>query len=358
MKLAIVGSRGIPAGYGGFETFAEEISKRLQAAGLDVTVVCQHSDNKHDKFNNVNLIYSGYSKALNPLKFYLDSLRKKPAMTDFLLVCGVGGAIFYPLLNRKSCKLITHVDGREELRGKYSVLKKRYVRIAQAFAAKYSDHIIADSIAVRKYWMEKYNLPPDKVSAIEFGANFVEASDERILNELNLKPGSYFLVVSRMVPENNIEIILKGFMNSGSKLKLVLVGDLTDDFGRSLKRYARDKIIFLNAIYEKAALFSLRKNCLGYIHGHSVGGTNPSLLESMAAGNVCICHDNEFNRETTENKLFYFRDEDDLANRILQTTMLSGSERSKYAEIAAKRISDYYNWERITDEYIKLFNSL
>ena len=135
MKLVIAGSRGIPASYGGFETFAEEISRRLQSAGMDVTVVCQHSDSKPDKFNNVNLIYSGYSKALNPLKFYIDSLRKKPAMTDFLLVCGVGGAVFYPLIKRKGYKLITHVDGREELRGKYSFLKKMYVRIAQAFAA-------------------------------------------------------------------------------------------------------------------------------------------------------------------------------------------------------------------------------
>ena len=358
MKLVIAGSRGIPASYGGFETFAEEISRRLQSAGMDVTVVCQHSDSKPDKFNNVNLIYSGYSKALNPLKFYIDSLRKKPAMTDFLLVCGVGGAVFYPLIKRKGYKLITHVDGREELRGKYSFLKKMYVRIAQAFAAKYSDHIIADSFAVRKYWMEKYNLPPDKVSAIEFGANFIEHCDDRILNELNLKAGSYFLVVCRMVPENNIEIILKGFVKSGSKLRLVLVGDLADDFGRSLKRYASDKIIFLNAIYEKAALFSLRKNCLAYIHGHSVGGTNPSLLEAMAAGNVCICHDNEFNRETTESKLFYFNNEVELADRIKQATELSENERSKYAEIARKRISDYYNWERITDEYLELFKRI
>lgn len=358
MKLAIVGSRGIPASYGGFETFAEEISQRLQAGGMDVTVVCQHSDIKPDKFDNVILIYSGYSKALNPLKFYLDSLRKKPAMTDFLLVCGVGGAVLYPLIKRKGYKLITHVDGREELRGKYSLLKKMYVRIAQSFAAKYSDHVIADSFALRKYWMEKFNLRPDKVSAIEFGANFIEATDERVLTELNLTSGNYFLVVCRMVPENNIEVILKGFVKSGSKLKLVLVGDLSDNFGKSLKSYSSEKIIFLNAIYRKAALFTLRKNCFAYIHGHSVGGTNPSLLEAMAAGNICICHDNEFNRETTENIAFYFRNEEELADRIKQVTVLSENERSMYAEVARKRISDYYNWERITDEYIELFNRL
>lgn len=358
MKLAIVGSRGIPANYGGFETFAEEISHRLQAVGMDVTVVCQHSELQPDRSDNVNLVYSRYSKALNPLRFYLDSLRRKPAMTDFLLVCGVGGAVFYPLLNLKGCKLITHVDGREELRGKYSFLKKMYVRIAQSFAAKYSDHIIADSFAVRKYWMEKFNLPAGKVSAIEFGANFVEASDESILDELNLTAGNYFLVVCRMVPENNLEIILKGFMKSGSKLKLVLVGDLSDNFGRSLKSYSSEKIIFLKAIYRKAALFTLRKNCFAYIHGHSVGGTNPSLLEAMAAGNICICHDNEFNRETTENLASYFSNEEELADRIKQATLLSENERINYAEIARKRISDYYNWERITDEYVELFKRL
>jgi glycosyltransferase involved in cell wall biosynthesis len=271
------------------------------------------------------------------------------------LVCGVGGAVFYPLLNRKGCRLITHVDGREELRGKYSFLKKMYVRAAQLFVAKYSDHIIADSFAVRKYWMEKYDLPSGKVSVIEFGASFIEQPDEHILGELNLRSGSYFLVVCRMVPENNLEIILKGFIKSGSKLKLVLIGDLSDNFGSSLKHYASENIIFLNAIYRKAALFTLRKNCFAYIHGHSVGGTNPSLLEAMAAGNICICHDNEFNRETTENKLIYFRDEVELANRINQTTMFSESERNLYIEVASQRILNYYNWNRITGEYLQLF---
>ncbi len=355
MKVAIVGSRGIPASYGGFETFAEEISYRLNARGMDVTVVCQHTELQTGLLNCVNLVYSRYSKAHNPLLFYRDSLRKALKGTDIILVCGVGGAIFYPLLNRKGCLIITHVDGREELRGKYSFLKKMYVRIAQLFAAKYSDHIIADSFAIRKFWLENYNLAERKISAIEFGANFMKHVDDSCIDKLGLQQAGYYLVVCRMVPENNLENILKGFVKSGSMKKLVLVGDVSDEFGRALKKFESSQIIFPGSIYNKQALFALRKNCFAYIHGHSVGGTNPSLLEAMAAGSICICHDNEYNRETTNGSCFYFKDENELAEQILKTEALSELEKSSYSLGAMRRILNYYNWDRVTDEYVKLF---
>lgn len=357
MRLAIAGSRGIPANYGGFETFVEEISRRLQEKGIEVTVVCQHSKPQTSNLNNVNLIYSNYRKAVNPLRFYYDSIRMVPDDTDVLLVCGVGGAVFYPFLKRKNCRLLTHVDGREELRGKYSVLKKIYVWLAQALAAKYSDHIVADSFAIRSHWMDRFNLPGKKISAIEFGANIPLEFEEGVLNNLCLVRNNYFLVVCRMVPENSLEMILKGFNKSERAMNLVLVGDTSDKFGRMIRKYSSDKVIFTGAIYEKHSLNVLRRDCFAYIHGHSVGGTNPSLLEAMAAGNICICHDNEFNRETTENNCFYFSDEKELAERLTLIAGLGIQEKERYAEIAKARILNYYNWERITDEYIKLFKS-
>ncbi len=358
MKIAIVGSRGIPAGYGGFETFAEEISIRLNKEGVDVAVVCQNADERNIEYKKIKLLYSQFTKFGNPVLFYRDSIRIGLKCTDIIIVCGVGGALFFPFYKSKNKFIITHVDGREELRGKYSALKKLFVRVCQSFTAKFADHIIADSFAVSRYWKEKFNIPDERISSIEFGANTFNSSDKPEFPVPGLVPGEYYLVVCRMVPENNPELIIKGFLKSGCRKKLVLVGDSTDEYGKSLRKYSSPLIIFSEGIYDKAALFTLRENSFAYIHGHSVGGTNPSLLEAMAAGNICICHDNEFNRETTESKMLYFSGIEDLASRIDDIEKMTVTDRHGYPEVGIKRIKEYYNWERITGEYMKLLQSI
>jgi glycosyltransferase involved in cell wall biosynthesis len=356
MKIAIIGSRGIPATYGGFETFAEEISWRLANDSFDVTVICQAAKNVQRNFDKTKLVYSKFTKDRNPVRFYFDSLKIASSTADIILVCGVGGAIFYPFLKRKKTKIFTHVDGREELRSKYSALKKMYVRISQYFTAKYSDHIIADSYAVMKTWKTKYSIADSKISTIEFGAHLIAGNDSH-LEDMNLVHDEYYLVVCRMVPENNPEMIIKGFVVSGSEKKLVLVGDLSGKFGKALLRHASHKIIFPGGIYDKGKLATLRRNCFAYIHGHSVGGTNPSLLESMDAGKVCICHDNKFNRETTDNGMVFFENASDLSEKIKLVENLSTAEKDKMIIAGKARISSTYNWENITKRYIQLFNS-
>jgi glycosyltransferase involved in cell wall biosynthesis len=358
MKLAIIGSRGIPASYGGFETFTEEISRRLIQKDIEVTVVCQRSESLLQEYKSVKLIYSKYSKADHPVRYYYDSLKLVKKNFDLVLVCGVGGAFFYPLLRRSNQVVITHVDGREELRGKYSEIKKLYVRMAQVFAAKYSDHLIADSFAIRDHWIRKFKVGGNRISAIEFGAETSGACDDSILSKMNLLPMEYFLVVCRMVPENNVEMILKGYLRSGSTRKLVLVGDTDGNYARALKKNTSEQIIFSDSIYVKPELFSLRKNCFAYIHGHSVGGTNPSLLEAMATGNICICHDNEFNQETTGNDQLYFNNEFSLAEQIRSVEKMDFAHRNKFSQSSVIRILNYYNWERISEEYFKLLHHL
>ncbi len=358
MKIAIIGSRGIPAAYGGFETFAEELSVRLVESGVETIVICQKSIEQNDKFKGVQLLYSKYSKAQNPIKFYFDSLKLAIRDSDLILVCGVGGAIFYPFLKTKGKILISHLDGREELRGRYSFLKKLYVKIANGFAKKYSDHLIADSFSVLNHWKKFYQVSEGKISAIEFGANIEQTEDNSVLRELSVFLGAYFLIVCRMVPENNIQMIIDGFLESESSKKLVLVGDISESFRFGLRNITQSKIIFSEGIYDRRRLFSIRKNCFAYVHGHTVGGTNPSLLEAMAAGNICICHDNEFNHETTKSKMFYFKNVDELAKCIRQVESLSGNERQSYSLIAESHIVNYYNWKRITNEYLELFKRL
>ena len=357
MKVAIIGTRGIPASYGGFETFAEEISARLANDSFDVTVVCQAGSNRKYFHQKVNLRYSKFTKDRNPVHFYFDSLKIASSFADIILVCGVGGAVFYPFLKRKKSRIITHVDGREELRGKYSAIKKMYVRISQFFAARYSDHIIADSLAVMKHWRKKYEILRSGISAIEFGADVEAEFNDSLLEDVNLTPNEYYLVVCRMVPENNPDKIIKGFISSGSEKKLVLVGEAGGKYGDSLLRHASHKIIFLNGIYNKIRLATLRKNCFAYIHGHAVGGTNPSLLESMAAGNVCICHDNEFNRETTESEMMYFNTPKELSEKIKLFENMDVVEKNKMIAKGKLCISTHYNWDLITEKYSGLFNS-
>jgi glycosyltransferase involved in cell wall biosynthesis len=357
MRIAIIGSRGIPASYGGFETFVEEISTRLSSESVDVTVVCQKGDAIMDSSGSVKLKYSRFTKDKKPVRFYYDSLKIASADADIILVCGVGGSIFYPLLKKSRTKFITHVDGREELRGKYSRLKKIYVRISQAFAAKYSDHIIADSNAVKKYWQIKYALPEKKISAIGFGAHVNFLSDNSILSDFGLSKKSYHLVVCRMVPENNLEMIIDGFGLSASKSKLILVGELSGGFGERLRKYSSEQIRFVGGVYDKSKLYALREHCNAYLHGHSVGGTNPSLLEAMAAGNICVCNDNEFNRETTDNEALYFRNAEELAEKIIQVEGMSEESRKSFGAKGRSRISSVYNWDNITNKYKNLFST-
>jgi glycosyltransferase involved in cell wall biosynthesis len=358
MKIAIIGSRGIPASYGGFETFAEELSLRLQKKGEEVSVVCQAAMNELSEYNGVALHYARFSKEQNPVQYYRDSLRIASGYADVILVCGVGGSIFYPLAGGRKPVIITHVDGREELRGKYSFLKKAYVRAAQWFAARFSGHLIADSFAVMEYWKKKYRVAEQKITTIEFGGDHLVPESGSQFQKFGLETGGYYLVVCRMVPENNVDVILAGFTASGSTRKLVFVGEPSGSYGKDLLRHASSQIIFLRGVYDKAALISLRKNCFAYIHGHSVGGTNPSLLESMAVGNICICHDNVYNRETTEGRLLYFTDSSSLAQRVCEAGMMSDTDRSSLSAAAKDRVAGYYNWDRITDLYFSLFNQL
>jgi glycosyltransferase involved in cell wall biosynthesis len=261
------------------------------------------------------------------------------------------------MMKKKNQKLITHVDGREEQRGKYSALKKMYVRICQRFALQ-GDHLIADSHAIENHWKKKYPYSQNKISTIEYGANRSDAIDLSPLEKLGLSRDEYYLVVCRMVPENNVAMIVDGFKISGSGKKLVLVGATDNSTGLQMKKHESEFVIFPGSIYDKKWLAALRSGCFAYIHGHSVGGTNPSLLESMAVGSICICHDNPYNRETMLNGGFYFHSAEELAGCIRKAEHSDVKILDGIKEGARRRIQDRYNWDRITNEYCNLFESL
>jgi len=206
----------------------------------------------------------------------------------------------------------------------------------------------------------KYLIPKNRIVVIEYGANVNnDECDDKILKKYNLTINNFYLIVARLEPENNIETIVSGFMDSNSEKKLVVVGDkLKTNYCDKLMKNQDERIKFVGGIYNKYELLNIRKGCFAYFHGHSVGGTNPSLLEAMAAGNYIIAHDNIFNREVTDNLVAYFSVAEDIKTIIESFEKQSEYEIKKTKELMLKRINNYYNWDRITNKYINFFDTI
>ena len=362
MRIAIVGTRGIPARYGGFETFAQELSKRLRSEECKVVVFCEQTANPIFEYEGVELRYSKYIKSEHPLLFYFDCIWQATRSSDVLLVTGTGGAFFYWVPKFAKKMLITNIDGVESRRGKWSASKKLFIKMTEYVSVIFSDKVIADSLAIKRYVLEKYRVPNDRVAVIEYGATQnIGAANRSAIEKYSLIPNDYYLVVARLEPENNVLEIIEGFLTSQSTSPLIVVGGLNDTvYVNRLKDMAgksAGRVRLVGAIYDRVELDAMRFFCYAYLHGHSVGGTNPSLLEALSAGNIAICHDNEFNREVTENRMYYFNSADDLALLIDQIESLPSDMLNEKKSYALHRIVSHYNWERIADEYRKLIDS-
>lgn len=357
MKIAIVGSRGIPAKYGGYETFAQELSIRLVSRGMEVEVYCDKTENSVDLYKGVKLVHLNCTKTSNPLWYYYTSVRRAEKHNDIVYICGAAGSLFiYSKLLRRKVKYLTNMDGVEYLRDKWSLPKKLFVRFCIWVSVYLSDYVIADSKSIMDFLKKNYYIKNSRIIQIEYGAYINGELNLKILSEFNLKKDSYYLVVSRLEPENNIENVIKGYLKSGSNLPLIVVGNLLDTkYVKNILQLESDKVRFFGGIYDTEKLNALRKGCKAYFHGHSVGGTNPSLLESLGSGNLVIAHDNPFNREVTDNKMFYFKTFDECADAITLVENLTNEQISRYSEIALNRITDYYNWDRIASVYYEKF---
>lgn len=361
LKVSIVGTRGIPANYGGFETFAQEVATLLAQQNITITVYCDYQEEPPlEKLQGVQLKYSKTTKSKNPLLYYYDTIRKSLKHSDIVLIAGTGGSLFYFLNIFKRRVIITNCDGLESRRQKWSFLKRNFIRLTEIVAVKASNAIIADSKGIEQYLKEHYRAKyHSKIHTIEYGAHEVTKADESYIKALNLKPNEYFLVVSRLEPENNIHTIISGFKKLNSPYPLVIVGGLLDnDYVNELQYSQSEKIIFLGGIYDSKKLDAVRYYSTAYIHGHSVGGTNPSLLEAMASGNICVCHDNIFNREVTDNEMYYFKNADELTTQLDHLLHCNENEKIGKKKISIDRIKNYYNWPRITQEYVNLFEKI
>lgn len=359
-RIGIAGTRGIPAKYGGFETFADELSTKLTKCGCTVSVYCDKGSYDGHLYQGVNLQFLPLQKSTNQVVYFFLSILKALRENDIVIVTSTAGSYFYWLNLFFRKKIITISDGLESKRSKWSFFTRKYLLISERVAMRWSNMVVADSIAIADYIANTYPRAVP-VEIIEYGAPVVEDSPnaDAVLESFGLEPYGYYLVVARLEPENNIEMMLKGFSASSSMLKCVVVGGLIDtSYVKRLKRISDPRISFIGGIYDLEKLRSLRLRSYAYLHGHSVGGTNPSLLEAMGCANVCICHDNPFNREVTDNQHFYFSSAEELKLRLQEVEKQPYDALILLGKQAQHRVRTYYTWENICRKYLGAFASI
>ncbi|MDM1073370.1 DUF1972 domain-containing protein [Empedobacter brevis] len=355
-KIAIFGTRGIPNYHGGFEQFAEFFAVYLANKGEDVYVYNSSiHPYKEQTYNGVKLIHckDPEDKMGTPGQFIYDLnciLDARKRNFDVILQLGYTSSTIWWWLMPKTAKIITNMDGLEWKRSKYSKKVQHFLKYAEKLGAKHSDHLVADSLGIQSYLRNKYN----KASTyIAYGADVFTTPDESILNKYQIKKGEYSLLIARFEPENNLEMILDGVSISSKKETFLVIGKHETAYGEFLKnKYkAFSNIIFTGGIYNFEELNNIRYYSRLYFHGHSVGGTNPSLLEAMASNCLICANDNQFNKGVLKKNAFYFSDSKDVNQ--LYTHLEKENELEKIHQ-NINAIQNEFSWEIINEKYYEL----
>ena len=362
MKVAIIGTRGIPAKYGGFETCAEELSIGLVKKGHKVIVSCRRYlyPDKKKFYNGVKLVYppSIRGKTTDTLSHtFFSILRVLIENPDVILVFNSANSPVALIGKIYGKKIVINVDGLEWKRRKWGKIGKLYYKFCELFSCIVADKIISDAMAIKDYYRRKYKI---ESVFIPYGAYLYRSKNPEILNEYGLERKKYFFIGSRLEPENNQDIAVNAFSMVKTDMKLVIVGaaNYRSKYVRFLKKFEGEKIKLLSPIYEKNKYNELHANAYAYIHGNEVGGTNPALLKAMGSGNCIIAYDCPFNREVLGNCGLYFKkDAFDLKEKI--EYLLNNPEKVKeYGKMARERVKNFYRWEKVIDDYEKLFLNL
>ncbi|MDO8967489.1 DUF1972 domain-containing protein [Algoriphagus sp.] len=355
-KLAILGIVGVPSNYGGFETLVDNLLDHLPKF-FEVTVFCESKSypDKLESYKGAKLVYLN-KKANGAQSIIYDSvsLLKSYKNQDFILLLGVSGAIMIPLLMPfTKAKIITHIDGLEWKRDKWGWFAKKFLKFSESLAVKYSDGVVADNKHIQEYITSEYGKDS---FLIAYGANHVSPVEpDSYRKKFSFLDSPYVFTVCRIEPENNVEMQLRAFKECEIGMPYVVVGNWNaNDYGMKLyHEYSKVKnIILYNPIYEMEELNVLRSNCFFYLHGHSAGGTNPSLVEAMYLRLPVIAYGVNYNKETTFGKALYFNDFEELKTLLLQIREL---DRDQMMEDLAKLAKKNYSWKAISKKYVKMF---
>lgn len=373
----IIGSKGIPAKYGGFETFVENLTSRKQNKKIKYHIACMSKDSNEFEYNearcfNVKVPNIGPAKAvyydLMALKRCIKYIKQENITKGiiYILACRIGPFIghYKRKLRKMGIKLYVNPDGHEWKRAKWNRFIKKYWKFSEKLMVKHADLLICDSINIEKYIKEDYKKYNPKTTFIAYGSDVTKSTlhddDKEIIewyHQNNIKPKEYYLVVGRFVPENNYETMIMEYMKSTTKKDFVLITNIEKNkFYETLKEkthFEQDKRIkFVGTVYNQELLKKIRENAYGYIHGHEVGGTNPSLLEALAMTDLNLLLDVGFNEEVGQNGALYWeKQENNLSNLINRLEKIPREDIEEYSNRAKKRIQDEYNWEKIVTKY-------
>lgn len=358
MKIAIIGTRGIPNYYGGFEQFAEYLSVGLVEQGHSVAVYNSHNHPyQKPEWNGVQIMhckdpeskYGTIGQFIYDFNCILDTRKKE---YDIILQLGyTSSSIWGWLLPRKKSIVTTNMDGLEWKRSKYSKPVQRFLKLAEKLAVNNSDYLIADSVGIQQHIKTSYNK---ESIFIPYGAHIFENPDEKTIASYNVEKYGYNMLIARLEPENSIETILDGVVLSKRNIPFLVIGNHETKFGEYLKHKFKENIniSFLGGIYDINVLNNLRYYSNIYFHGHTVGGTNPSLLEAMASNALICANDNIFNKSILGTDAFYFSNKQQVSKCILSKNKMNFQN-----ELTSNmfKIKDTYSWENIISQYLNHF---
>ncbi len=362
MNIALIGTRGVPANYGGFETCVEEVGKRLVERGHSVTVYCRASyyEDKPKTYLGMDLVYlpNIRRKSLDTLSHsFLSVCHALFKGFDVFMIFNSANSPFMLLPKIMGKKAAINTDGLEWKRGKWGAFAKKYYKFSEWVAVKLANRVVTDSPILESYYREEYGV---ESSCIAYGAPIKKSRNPGLIESLGLKPGEYFLQITRFEPENNPLLTIQAYNKLDTDKKLVLVGGVKyeSDYSTRIKKGASDGVVMPGFIYDAELLTELWCNSHAYIHGNEVGGTNPALLQSMANGAFVISVDVPYNREVLgDGGIFYEKTPDNLADKM-RWTLENTAQLDGYIERAIERIEERYTWDGITDKYEALFESL
>lgn len=380
-SVFIIGSKGIPAKYGGFETFVENLTAKKINNNIKYYVACMGKKNEEYEYNDakcfmINVPNIGPAKAV-----YYDIVALKKSIQYiknnninnaiiYILACRIGPFIGYykKQLKKLGVKLYVNPDGHEWKRAKWNRFIKKYWKFSEKLMVKHADLLICDSLNIEKYIKETYKKYNPNTTFIAYGADIekskLDNNDDKLklwYKERSIKEKEYYLIVGRFVPENNFKTMIKEFMLSNTKKNLAIITNVEKNkFYKNLSKelnFEKDKRIkFVGTIYDTELLKKIRENAYGYLHGHEVGGTNPSLLEALASTQLNLLLYVGFNKEVGEDGALYWNKENkNLSSLIDKCDQFNNNQIDEYSKKAKQRIEEEYSWEKIIERYEEIF---
>ena len=359
MRIAILGTRGIPASYGGFETFAEHLATRLVARGHDVTVYCRahYVSPRQMEYHGVRLkvlptIRHKYFDTV--VHTFLSAIHGVSQRFDVALICNAANAPFAPILRLTGTPVAINVDGLEHKRKKWGRLGRRYYQLAEHLSTLLPNEMVTDAQVIQDYYLARHNTPS---TMIAYGSEVERRPDREIVRKWRVEPNRYVLYVSRLEPENNAHLVIEAFKKVRTAYRLLIVGDApyAEQYITDLKTRARgDKRIIFTGFVFGQDYRALQQNAYCYVHATEVGGTHPALLEAMGYGNCVLTLATPENMEVVADAGVPYADEFDLAEK-LQRVLRDGSLVQAYRHRAQLRIRTHYHWDGVVDQYEQLF---